>query len=215
MYKKITLFVCIAFTAIVNAQSIEFTSATSTKGLIANTIQVDYQYAIGADSFIYCAIENQPQTGTWSGLSTVATAKLDPAISGNDVTGSFFFNIPTTTKPFYDLPNGADGLQTVYRIKILSQDIAFNDIAGAYSGDWIQLTNYTSFTGDTDSDWSNKNNWDTDVPNATTNVTIPASKNAEIYGSTGASENTSSDGTSTLPIFGGGSLLAADPGTGF
>jgi len=213
MLKKITLFICIAFTAFVNAQSIAFTSATLTKGLIGNTIQVDYQYTIGTNGYIYCAIENQQQDFTF--VSTVATAELNPAISGTNLTGSFFLNIPTTTTPYYDLPNGTDGLQSVYRIKIVLQDSNFNYQDGAFPGDWIQLTNYTSFTANTDSDWSKKDNWDVDVPNATTNASIPASKNAEIYGSTGASVNTLSvDGTSTLTIFGGGSLLATDAVTG-
>jgi hypothetical protein len=212
MLNKITLFICIAFTAFVNAQSIAFTSATLTKGLIGNTIQVDYQYTIESDGYIYCAIKNQQQDGAF--VATVASADLNPAISGTDLTGSFFLNIPTTTLPYYSLPNGTDGVKTIYKIAIELKDSKFAYIDGDFPGDWIELTNYTSFTGNTDSDWSKKDNWDVDVPNATTNVTIPASKNAEIYGSTGASvKSLSIDDTSTLTIFGGGSLLATDPVT--
>jgi hypothetical protein len=116
--------------------------------------------------------------------------------------------------PYYSLPNGTDGVKTIYKIAIELKDSNFQYIDGDFPGDWIELTNYTSFTGNTDSDWSKKDNWDVDVPNATTNVTIPASKNAEIYGSTGASvKSLSIDDTSTLTIFGGGSLLATDPVT--
>ena len=214
MIKKAIFTFLFAFTTIINAQTISFTSATLTKGLIGNTIQVDYEYTLtGTTGYIYCAIENQQQDGT--GISTVVSAELNPAPEGTSVAGSFFLTIPTSTVPFYNLPDGTDEEQTVYRLKIQLSDSDFNPLTGQYPGNWIQLTNYTSFTGTTDSDWSNASNWDVDVPNSTTNVEIPASTTAIIYGSTGASTNNLTiDAAGSLTIFGGGSLIPAGTATG-
>jgi hypothetical protein len=214
MIKKAIYTLLFACTTIINAQSIEFTSATLTKGLIGNTIQVDYEYTItGTTGYIYCAIENQQQD--WTGISTVVDAELKPAPEGTSVAGSFFLTIPASTTPFYDLPNGTDGAQTVYRIKIQLSTSSYALQDGKYPGDWIELTNFTNFTGTTDNNWSDKSNWDVDVPNSTTNVTIPASRSAEIYGSTGASTNNLTiDALGSLTIFGGGSLIPAGTAAG-
>jgi hypothetical protein len=214
LIKKAIFTFLFAFTTIINAQTISFTSATLTKGLIGNTIQVDYKYTItGTTGYIYCAIENQQQD--WTGISTVVSAELNPAPEGTSVAGSFFLTIPTSTVPFYSLPNGSDSVQTVYRIKIELSDSSFVFQNGKYPKNWIQLTNFTNFTGTTDLDWSNASNWDVDVPNSTTNVEIPASTTAIIYGSTGASTNNLTiDAAGSLTIFGGGSLIPSGTATG-
>lgn len=210
---KLLLLIAFAFTIIANTQSISFTSATLTKGLIGNTIQVDYEYTIGANGYIYCAIENQQQDFTF--VSTIASAELNPAPSGTGVTGSFFLTIPTSTVPFYDLPNGSDAVQTVYRIKIQLSDSGFVYQDGKFPGDWIQLTNSSSFTGSTDSNWSTASNWDVDVPNATTNVTIPAGQNAVVSSTTSANTNNLTvDGSGSLIINAGGSIKVAGTSTG-
>ncbi|SDT96279.1 Por secretion system C-terminal sorting domain-containing protein [Polaribacter sp. Hel1_33_78] len=211
--KKIILLFAIVFVSITNAQSISFTSATLTKGLIGNTIQVDYEYTIGASGYIYCAIENQQQN--WTSISTVASADLNPAPAGTSVAGSFSLVIPTSTIPFYNLPNGSDGVQTVYRIKITLSDSSFNYLNAQFPGDWIQLTNFANFTGTTDSNWSTTSNWDVDVPNATTNVTIPASQNAVISSTTGANTNNLTvNGAGSLTLNAGGSLKVTGTSTG-
>lgn len=213
MIKKITLLLTFVFTTITSAQSISFTSATLTKGLIGGTVQVDYEYTIGADGYIFCAIENQQQD--WTTISTVASADLNPAPAGTSVTGSFFLTIPTSTTPYYDLPNGSDGVQTIYRIKIQLSNSSFVYQAGQFPGNWINLTNYTNFTGNTDSDWATASNWNVDVPNATTNVTIPASKNVIISSTTGANTNNLTvDGVGSLTINAGGSLKVVGTSTG-
>lgn len=211
--KKIILLLAILFITITNAQSISFTSATLTKGLIGNTIQVDYEYTIGAPGYIYCAIENQQQNFAF--VSTVASGELNPAPAGTSLTGSFFLTIPTNTVPFYDLPNGSDAVQTKYRIKIQLSDSGFVYQDGKFPGDWIELTNFSSFTGTTDSNWATASNWNVDVPNATTHVTIPASQNAVISSTTGANTNNLTvNAAGSLTINAGGSIKVAGTSTG-
>ncbi|SDT96658.1 Por secretion system C-terminal sorting domain-containing protein [Polaribacter sp. Hel1_33_78] len=211
--RKIILLFAIVFITIANAQSISFTSATLTKGLVGNTIQVDYEYTVGSAGYIYCSIENQQQN--WTAISTVASAELNPAPAGTSVTGSFSLVIPTSTVPFYNLPNGSDGVQTVYRIKITLSDSSFNYLDGKFPGDWIQLTNFANFTETTNSDWATASNWDVDVPNATTNVTIPAGKTAVISSSTGANTNDLTvNASGSLAVNSGGSLQVAGTSTG-
>lgn len=211
--KRFFYLLFVAFSAITSAQSISFTSATLTKGLIGNTIQVDYEYTIGAAGYIYCAIENQQQD--WTAISTVVSADLNPAPAGTSVAGSFFLTIPTSTTPYYDLPNGSDEVQTIYRIKIQLSNSSFVYQDGKFPGDWINLTNLTNFTGATDSDWATASNWDVDVPNASAQVTIPASKTVVIGSATVANTNNLTvDGAGSLTVNAGGSLIVAGTPSG-
>lgn len=205
--KTILLILLVSFITKGSAQSITFESPTLTNGLIGNTITVDYKYTIAADGYIYCAIE---LLDGWSWSANVANAELTTAVAGTDVTGSFELLIPDNITPTADLTGNLN-----YKIKIELKQNPTDWLAGAYPGDWINLTRTTYFTGNTDTDWSKKDNWDIDVPNSTSTAIIPASKTAEIYGSTGASVNTLAiDATSSLTIFGGGSLLPSGTVTG-
>ncbi len=208
MRKKRLLFtLLVIFITTVNAQSITFESPTLTKALIGNTIQVDYKYTIPADGYIYCEIRLEDD---FTYESTIANAELNPAVAGTDVVGSFNFTIPESTTSAADLGGNLN-----YKIRIELQNVAFVFQAGQYPNDHINLTKTTNWTGNTDSDWSKASNWDIDVPNGSSIVSIPAGKTAEVYSTTGANvNNLTIDASSSLTIFGGGSLLSLGTTTG-
>jgi hypothetical protein len=188
---------------------ITFTTPTLTKGLIGNTIQIDYKYNIPTDGNIYCAL-NLYADAADSALGNVVQGNLSPASAGSDVTGSFFFTIPPGTTPTMDLT----GTQN-YRIVIILSDGSFDFLIGKFPADQINLTKMTSWTGDVDTDWSKKANWDVDVPNSSSIVTVPASKTVIVSTTTGASVNDLTiDGTSSLSVNAEGSLLVAGTSTG-
>jgi hypothetical protein len=190
--------------------AITFTTPTLTKALIGNTIQVDYKLTSAVDVTIYCAINSYDGSGTRL-FPAVADGYLGSVSAGTDVLGSFLLTIPSGTTKTSDLAAGFS-----YSIYIQIDAISDNSyIAGAFPLDAIDITNVTNWTGNTDNSWSDKSNWDVDVPNSTSTAIIPASKTVEVYSTTGASVNTLDiDASSSLTIFDRGSLLSAGSVTG-
>jgi hypothetical protein len=126
------------------APSISFTSIPTTT--VAGTdLTVNYQYTIPANGYIYCALELQ-NTDTWALASTVASAQLDPAPAGTNVSGTFNLSIPNGTIPSTSLSG-----QT-YRIKIELKDSSYSYLADAFPSTPVIITTQYTYYADGDGD---------------------------------------------------------------
>lgn len=132
--KKQLLFIALCLTSLMNAQTpvITFTSAPLTTAQIGSTITVNYQYSIASAGYIYCAI-NRYNDWTWA--ATVASAELNPAVAGTNVTGSFQLTIPPGTTPTASLTGAMN-----YKINIELKNSNFDWLAGSYPDSQINLT---------------------------------------------------------------------------
>jgi len=125
----------------VKAQSIEFTSAELTTAEIGSTVKIDYKYTIAADGYIYCAIE---LLDDWTWNADVASAELNPAVAGTDVTGSFDLVIPDDITPTADLTGNLN-----YKLKIELKQDPSTWLAGQYPATQINMTTATASINDT------------------------------------------------------------------
>lgn len=137
------LFIALLASTFINSQNkIEFTSAELTTAEIGSTITVDYKYTIATDGYIYCAIE---LLDNWTWSANVASAELNPASAGTDVTGSFDLTIPNGTRPTADLTGNLN-----YKIKIELKQNPSDWLTGAYPDTQINLTASTASVNDVD-----------------------------------------------------------------
>lgn len=132
----ITLFI----STLLSAQSIEFTSAELTTAEIGTTVTVDYKYTIATDGYIYCAIE---LLNDWTWSANVASAELNPAVAGTDVTGSFDLVIPDNISPSADLTGNLN-----YKLKIELKQNPSDWLAGQYPATQINMTASTASIND-------------------------------------------------------------------
>jgi hypothetical protein len=123
--KKQLLFIALFLTTLLNAQSIEFTSAELTTAEVGSTVTVNYKYTSTVEGEIYCAINRYEDT-TWA--SKVAEGFLGPVSVGTDVTGSFDLVIPSDTELTADL-TGTFNYKIVIEIKTVG---GATWLAGAY-----------------------------------------------------------------------------------
>ena len=134
----ITLFI----STLINAQSIEFTSAELTTAEIGSTITINYKYTISSDGNIYCAI-NLYNDWTWA--EKIVDGSLSPAPAGTDMTGSFSFTIPEGTTPTSDLTSPYN-----YKLVIELSNSSWNWLAGAYPTTQINFTASTASVNSVD-----------------------------------------------------------------
>lgn len=123
------------FTNLMLAQSINFTSSTLTTAEIGSTITVNYQYTSSVSGQIYCGIN---LLDDWTWVSLVATAQLNPAPAGTNVTGSFQLTIPAGTTPTANLTGALN-----YKINIELKNGSVW-LAGDYPPNQINLTPSTT-----------------------------------------------------------------------
>ena len=142
MIKKAIYALLFACTTIINAQSMEFTSAALTSAELGSTVTVNYKYTSAVSAQVYCAINKYDGT-TWS--AKVADAFLSPLPAGTDLTGSFALFIPSDTELTADLTG-----DFIYKIKIEMKTEGGADwLAGDYPTTEIDLvasTNTNSIT---------------------------------------------------------------------
>jgi Secretion system C-terminal sorting domain len=119
------------FTNLMLAQSINFTSSTLTTAEIGSTITVNYQYTSSVSGQIYCGIN---LLDDWTWVSLVATAQLNPAPAGTNVTGSFQLTIPAGTTPTANLTGALN-----YKINIELKNGSVW-LAGDYPPNQINIT---------------------------------------------------------------------------
>ena len=141
------LILTLSFSITINAQSISFTSTELTTAEIGSTIKVDFKYTIAADGYIYCAIE---LLDDWTWSASVASAELEPAVAGTEVTGSFNLTIPESTTPTVDLTGNLN-----YKIKIELKQNRNDWLAGAYPATQINMTASTASVGKIDNTLKN------------------------------------------------------------
>lgn len=135
--KKQLLFIALFLTTLLNAQSIEFTSAELTTAEVGSTVTVNYKYTSTVEGEIYCAINRYEDT-TWA--SKVADGFLGPVSAGTDVTGSFDLVIPSDTELTADL-TGTFNYKIVIEIKTVG---GATWLAGAYPETEIDFVASTS-----------------------------------------------------------------------
>jgi len=107
------------------------------------------------------------------------------------------------------------GINDVTSITLANTNSSFRDSWQIIGTDVEFVFSGTTWTGTTDSDWTDATNWSNGVPTASADVIIPSGlTNQPIIGSAVAVNNLSVDGASSLTISSGGSLIVNGTSTG-
>jgi arabinogalactan endo-1,4-beta-galactosidase len=172
---------------------------------VGTNLVVSYKYTVGAAARVRINVTKNGGATASTFISTVAFAVVNPAAAGADVTGTFTLPISGAIIPTANLTGNEN-----YRIRVELFTSADTFIKGVYYTNYNFTPATTTWTGASNSIWTNASNWTNGVPTSIQDVVIGSSSNQPNINTNVAIKSLFINATASLKINGGFNLSVTD-----